>query len=89
MERYFFHVHQGGRTISDPDGSLCEGAPAALLEAVDTVKDLAHRAIENGVPSTALWVEIIGEDGIRIAALTVAEVLEHPDNPTFRDTCEN
>jgi hypothetical protein len=88
MERYFFQVHQGGRTISDPDGSLCEDAAAARLEAIDTAKDLAHRAIENGVPSSALCVEIIGEDGVRVAALTVAEVLEHPDRPTFRDACE-
>ena len=89
MERYFFNVRHGDRVISDPDGSLCEGAEAARLEAIDTAKDLAHRAIENGVPSSSLCVEIIDDDGIRIAALTVAEVLEHPVTPTFRDNCEN
>ena len=88
MERYFFQVHQGDRTICDPEGSLCEGTQAARLEAIHTAKDLAHRAIENGISSTTLCVEIMGEDGIRVAALTVAEVLEHPDTPVFRDTCE-
>ena len=88
MQRYFFHVHQGSRLIADPEGSVCEGAEAARREAIDTAKDLAHRAIENGISSSSICVEIIGEDGIRVAALTVAEVLENPDTPMFRDSCE-
>jgi hypothetical protein len=88
MQRYFFHVHQDSRLISDPEGSLCEGVEIARIEAIDTAKDLAHRAIENGVSANSICVEIIGEDGIRVAALTVAEVLEHPDTPIFRDACE-
>lgn len=88
MQRYFFQVHQSGRTIDDPDGSLCEDAAAARLEAIDIAKDLAHRAIENGLSSSAFCVEIIGADGIRIAALTVAEVLEHPDTPAFQEACK-
>lgn len=88
MQRYFFHVYQGGRLISDPEGSLCEGFEVARREAIDTAKDLAHRAIENGVSASSICVEIIGEDGTCLASLTVAEVLEHPDAPAFRDACE-
>lgn len=88
MERYFFQVHHGDRTIYDPEGSLCEGPQAARVEAIHTAKDLAHRAIENGISSATLCVEIMGGDGVRVAALTVAEVLEHPDTPVFRDSCE-
>jgi len=88
MERYFFHVHQGDRVISDPEGSLCDGVEVARREAIDTAKDLAHRAIENAISSSTICIEIIGEDGARVAVLTVAEVLEHPQMPAFQDSCE-
>lgn len=87
MERYFFHVRQGDRVISDLEGSLCDGVEAARSEAIETAKDLAHRAIENGIPSSSICVEIIGEDGACVAVLTVAEVLEHPQTPSFQESC--
>ena len=87
MPRYFFHVYQNNRRISDREGTDCPDLGEAKSEAVVSAKELAGQAIGSSTPPSSLCVEIADEGGVTLTALTIAEVLEHPASPHFKKNC--
>ena len=85
--RYFFHIYNDGNRLSDEEGTECDGPKAARHEAIESAKDLARQAIGNGTPTDVICVEIEDNNGERVAALRVEEVITHPDTPEFRKVC--
>lgn len=89
MQRFFFHVYQDHRRIEDREGTVCETTTQARTEAIQSVKELAKQAISSNVSPLQTCLEIVDEEGVIVAAITVAEILAHPTMPRFQDTCES
>jgi hypothetical protein len=87
MVRFFFHVYEQGRLIPDEEGSLCADLDAAKTEAKASARDLARQALSEGQTVDDICVEIHDEGGRVLAALTIREILSHPDHPNFDSSC--
>ena len=87
MPHYFFPVYQAGRKVNDPEGTACDDFSAAKDYAVESARELANQAIGSGTPPSTLCVEIVDSVGRTLAALTIAEVMEHPAAPSFKLNC--
>jgi hypothetical protein len=87
MPRYFFHVLINGRIIPDEEGTVCQDLEAAKLDARESATDIARQALDIGVSPKTICVEIHDLDGKVLAALTVEEILKHPNNPAFGPAC--
>jgi hypothetical protein len=87
MPHYFFPVYQAGRKVDDTEGTACHDLSAAKDYAVESARELANQAIGSGIPPSTLCVEIVDDAGRTLAALTIAEVIEHPAAPSFKPNC--
>ena len=54
---------------------------------MESARELANQAIGSGTPPSTLCVEIVDSAGRTLAALTIAEVMEHPAAPSFKSNC--
>jgi hypothetical protein len=87
MPRYFFHVYQDDRRVDDTEGTACRDLEEAKNYAVESARELANQAIGNGTPPSTLCLEIADNMGRILAALTIAEVMENPGSPAFKQNC--
>jgi hypothetical protein len=87
MPLYFFHIFENGDFVPDEEGRTCSNLNAAKHEASASARDLAQQALDEGEPPDSACVEIHDAQGRVLAALSVAEVLEHPVRPSFSRSC--
>jgi hypothetical protein len=87
MTRYFIDLRDKAGMVSDEEGADFPSLEAALNEAKASARDLVKQYLDNRTPLEESCVEVRDTDGQVVAALTVAEVLDHPANPAFKDQC--
>lgn len=86
--RYFFHIIDHGHLVPDEEGMECLSVEAACAEARASATDLARQAIRHGALPSDICVEIQDSDGRVVSALTVEEVMTHPQTPAFATACD-
>jgi len=87
MPRYFFHIADGSDLILDEEGSMLPDLEAAKAEARASARDIARQAIAQRRRPSDACVEIQDAEGRVLLSLSVEEILEHPRNPAYRETC--
>ena len=87
MPRFFFHIVEGRDFIPDEEGSVLPDLDAAKAEARASARDIARQAIAQRRRPSDACVEIQDGDGRVLASLSVGEILEHPRDPAYRETC--
>lgn len=87
MPLYHFNIHQPDGVAIDYEGTECAGLAEALEEAKASARDVALDRIRQGRSTDEPCVEVQDSTGKTVAALSVAEVLEHPYSPKFKDEC--
>ena len=87
MPRYFIDLRDKAGMIKDQEGSNFRDLEEALDEAKASARDLVRQYMDREIPLTETCVEVRDVQGRTVAAVTVAEVLEHPVNPHFKSEC--
>ncbi len=87
MPRYFIDLRNKGGMARDEEGTEFVYLEDALTEAKDSARDLVRQFIDTRTPLGETCVEVRDTQGQVVAVLTVAEVLEHPVHPAFKNTC--
>lgn len=87
MAQYYIDLRDGDGMIRDEEGADFASLEDALDEAKDSARDLVKQFIENRTPLSESCVEVRDIKGRLVAVLTVAEVLEHPVHPAFKNSC--
>ena len=75
--------------IRDDEGADFTGLEAALDEAKASARDLVKQYVDNRVALGESCIEVRDDQGRRVAVLTVAELLEHPVHPAFKNNCSD
>jgi hypothetical protein len=87
MPRYFIDLRNSGGMAHDEEGAEFAHLEEALTEAKDSARDLVRQYMDARTPLGETCVEVRDSQGRVVAVLTVAEVLEHPVHPAFKNTC--
>lgn len=87
MPHYFIDLRDIGGMTRDEEGLDFPSLEDALTEAKDSVRDLVRQFIDRRIPLAETCVEVRDSQGRVVAVLTIAEVLEHPVHPAFKNTC--
>ena len=87
MPRYFIDLRNKGGMARDEEGAEFSHLEDALTEAKDSARDLVRQFMDSRTPLGETCVEVRDGKGQVVAVLTVAEVLEHPVHPAFKNTC--
>lgn len=87
MPRYFIDLRNQGGMTRDEEGTEFVHLEDALTEAKDIARDLVRQFMDDRTPLGETCVKVRDTDGNVVAVLTVAEVLEHPVHPAFKNTC--
>ena len=87
MTRYFLDYRDAQGMVRDDEGADFAHLEDALDEAKATARDLVKQRLDDRTPLTATCVEVRDLSGKIVATLTVAEVLEHPVHPEFKNDC--
>jgi hypothetical protein len=87
MAKYHFNVRHHRRLMVDNEGANFMFFGEALEEAKASARDLAHQLLDNRISLTEACVEVTDDDGKVLAALSVDEVLAHPNFPRFKGQC--
>jgi hypothetical protein len=89
MTRYFIDLRDARGTVRDEEGADYAHLEEALDEAKASARDMVQQYMEGRVPLTETCVEVRDASGRTLASLTVAEVLEHPVHPAFKNRCSD
>ena len=87
MPRFFIDLRDQTGLIRDEEGAIYDHIEDALDEAKASARDLVRQYMDNRIPLSTSCVEIRDTQGRTVATLTVAEVLEHPVHPAFKNNC--
>ena len=89
MPRYFIDLRDANGIARDDEGAQYEHFEDALDEAKESARDLVRQYMDNRVSLRETCVEVRDVQGRTVAALTVAEVLDHPVHPHFKQECDD
>jgi hypothetical protein len=87
MAHYFIDLRNADGMVRDEEGAEFAKLENALNEAKASARDLVKQYMDNRVALGESCVEVRDSRGITVAVLTVAEVLEHPVHPAFKNHC--
>ena len=87
MPRFFIDLRNVGSMARDDEGAEFAHLEDALTEAKHSARDLVRQFMDSRTPLGETCVEVRDVKGRVVAVLTVAEVLEHPVHPAFKQTC--
>jgi hypothetical protein len=87
MPRFFIDLRDGERLVKDEEGAIYGHIEDALDEAKASARDLVKQYLEDRISLTSTCVEVRDVQGRTVATLTVAEVLDHPEHPAFKNAC--
>jgi hypothetical protein len=89
MPRYFIDLRDRAGLVRDEEGSIYSHIEDALDEAKASARDLVQQYMDNRIPLGTSCVEVRDVQGRTVATVTVAEVLEHPVHPAFKNECSD
>jgi hypothetical protein len=89
VPRYFIDLRDANGIARDDEGAQYEHFEDALDEAKESARDLVRQYMDNRVSLRETCVEVRDVQGRTVAALTVAEVLDHPVHPHFKQECDD
>jgi len=89
MPRFFIDLRNGTELIRDDEGSVYDHIEDALDEAKASARDLVRQYMDARTPLGESCVEVRDVKGRTVATLTVAEVLDHPIHPAFKNNCSD
>jgi hypothetical protein len=89
MPHYFIDLRDERGMIRDEEGSDFASLEDALTEAKDSARDIVRQFMDRRIALGATCVEVRDAKGRVVAVLTVAEVLEHPVHPAFKNSCSD
>ena len=89
MPRYFIDLRDAYGMTRDEEGAQYEHIEDALDEAKESARDLVRQYMDDRLSLRDTCVEVRDVVGRTVAALTVAEVLEHPVHPHFKTDCDD
>jgi hypothetical protein len=87
MPHYFIDLRDQGLMTRDEEGSDFPTLEDALTEAKNSARDMVRQFMDRRTPLGETCVEVRDIEGRVVAVLTVAEVLEHPIHPAFKNSC--
>lgn len=87
MARYHFNIRHHRSVVVDNEGANFMFFGEALEEAKASARDLAHQLLDNRTALAEACVEVTDDTGKVVAALSVDEVLTHPNFPRFKEQC--
>lgn len=89
MPHYYIDLRDGKERIPDDEGADYSSLEEALTEAKESARDIVQQYAKGQIPLRDTCVEVRDIEGRIIAALTVAEVLNHPIHPAFKNDCSD
>jgi hypothetical protein len=89
MPRFFIDLHDQKRDSPRPGGADYPHLEDALDEAKASARDMVRQYMQDRVTPHDTCVEVRDHQGRTVASLTVAEVLEHPSHPAFKQRCSD
>jgi len=89
MARYFIDLHDARGTVRDEEGAEYGHLEEALDEAKASARDMVQQYMDGRISLNATCVEVRDDAGRILASLTVAEVLDHPSHPAFKNHCND
>jgi hypothetical protein len=87
MPKYYIDLRDQSGLIPDQEGRGFPNLEAALDEAKASARDLVRQCMDEKIPLPETCVEVRDDQGRKVAAVTVAEVLQHPTHPHFAREC--
>ena len=87
MTRYYIDLRDAGGTVRDEEGADYAHLEDALDEAKASARDMVQQYMDRRLSLESTCVEVRDSSGRTMAALTVAEVLDHPVHPAFKTDC--
>jgi hypothetical protein len=89
MPRFFIDLRDASGLVCDEEGADYAHLEEALTEAKASARDMVQQYVEARASLNSTCVEVRDEHGRTMATLTVAEVLEHPVHPAFKEHCSD
>lgn len=87
MPRFFIDLRNATGLVRDEEGAIYDHIEDALDEAKASARDMVRQYMDEKTPLGESCVEVRDVKGRTVATLTVAEVLDHPIHPAFKDEC--
>ncbi|MES2988107.1 MAG: hypothetical protein V4808_09400 [Pseudomonadota bacterium] len=75
MPLYFFHLDHGAREIPDTEGSECADPAAALVRAIEIIREMVALDLREGRIDLDWRLRIMDQAGMRLATVPFADVL--------------
>ncbi|WP_294258201.1 hypothetical protein [uncultured Sphingomonas sp.] len=75
MQRYYFHVHDGGGTLLDPEGTNLQDDDAALRTAIGFVRSLLCEDLTSGLLDLRGRIEVVRSSGELLRVLPFADCI--------------
>ena len=89
MPHFFIDLRDTRGMVLDDEGAEFDHIEDAFDEAKASARELLKQYVDNHIPLDETCVEIRDVFGRTIAVLTVAEVIDHPINPAFKNHCSD
>jgi hypothetical protein len=89
MAKYFIDLRDARGTIRDEEGADYAHLEDALDEAKASARDMVQQYMDGRISLNETCVEVRDDSGRTLASLTVAEVLDHPVHPAFKNHCSD
>ncbi len=89
MPRFFIDIRDRTGFVKDEEGAIYPHIEDALDEAKASARDLVQQYVDSRTPLESSCVEIRDVQGRTVATLTVAEILDHPVHPAFKNRCSD
>jgi hypothetical protein len=89
MTRFFIDLHDSTGIVRDEEGADYADLEGALDEAKASARDMVQQYMDGRISLNATCVEVRDAAGRTMATVTVAEVLDHPAHPAFKEKCSD
>ena len=89
MPRFFIDLHDETGIVRDEEGADYSHLEDALDEAKASARDMVQQYMQDRLTLHDTCVEVRDDRGRTVASLTVAEVLQHPAHPAFKQRCSD
>ena len=89
MPRFFIDLRDQSGLVRDEEGADYPHLEEALDEAKASARDMVQQYMQDRITLHHTCVEVRDDKGRTVASLTVAEVLQHPSHPAFKQHCSD
>jgi hypothetical protein len=87
VPKFYIDLRDKAGIVYDEEGAEYAHVEDALNEAKASARDMVQQYMQDRISLNETCVEVRDGRGRTLAALTVAEVLEHPVHPAFKEDC--